>query len=45
LKGFIVRDYARKENSLRNWQDVFAEWKEWIEAEMKKAFPTKTKER
>jgi hypothetical protein len=45
LKGFIMRDYARKENSLRNSQDVFAEWKAWMEAEMRKAFPTKTKER
>jgi hypothetical protein len=45
LKGFIMRDYARKENSLRNWQDVFAEWKLWMEAEMQKAFSTKPKER
>jgi hypothetical protein len=45
LKGFIMRDYARKENSLRNWRDVFAEWKAWMEAEMQKAFSTKTKER
>lgn len=38
-----MRDLERKENLLRAWQEVFAEWKAWVEAEMIKAFPTKPK--
>lgn len=34
---------SRKENLFRAWQEVFEEWKAWIEAEMDLAFSIKPK--
>jgi hypothetical protein len=35
---YVMRDFTPSSSSL-SWEERFEEWKEWIKAEMEKAFP------